>query len=295
MWPGVRRAGLATQSPPLTPGQRRLRRRLDRLSVAVVQAFFNARLAAGDSRAKVHVMRMVLGAALTRAMREELVSRNVARLATLPPVASARRQPWSAGEARRFLDVARRDPLYPAFVILLLYGLRRGEVLGLSWRDVDQDQGVIRIRQQLIRAGGRLQLGPVKTSAGRRDLPLLGLADEVLIDQARMRVLGNGSPEWAGQELVFTTRSGNPVEPRNLARSFERLRDAGGLRSIRLHDLRHTTATLLKDLRVPPRDTMEILGHARITVTMEIYTAADDGSRRDAISKLSQLLGSAQP
>jgi integrase len=175
--------------------------------------------------------------------------------------------------------VARRDPLYPAFVILLLYGLRRGEVLGLSWRDVDQDQGVIRIRQQLIRAGGRLQLGPVKTSAGRRDLPLLGLADEVLIDQARMRVLGNGSPEWAGQELVFTTRSGNPVEPRNLARSFERLRDAGGLRSIRLHDLRHTTATLLKDLRVPPRDTMEILAMrgslSRWRSTQPLMMAAD--------------------
>ena len=203
----------------------------------------------------------------------------------------ARRGERRTRRRRRRLDVARRDPLYPAFVILLLYGLRRGEVLGLSWRDVDQEQGVMRIRQQLIRAGGRLQLGPVKTSAGRRELPLLGLADEVLSDQAGMRVLGNGSPEWAGQDLVFTTRTGNPVEPRNLARSFERLRDAAGLRPIRLHDLRHTTATLLKDLGVAPRDTMEILGHARIAVTMKIYTVADDGSRRDAISKLNELLG----
>jgi integrase len=115
--------------------------------------------------------------------------------------------------------------------------------------------------------------------AGRRELPLLGLADELLSDQAGMRVLGNGSPDWAGHELVFTTRNGNPVEPRNLARSFERLRGAAGLRPIRLHDLRHTTATLLKDLGVPPRD------------TMEIYTAADDVSRRAAISKLNHLLG----
>lgn len=191
--------------------------------------------------------------------------------------------------------MARSDPLYPAFVILLLYGLRRGEVLGLSWRDVDSEQGVIRIRQQLIRAGGRLQLGPVKTSAGRRELPLLGLAVHVLADHAGMRILGNGSDEWAGHELVFTTRNGHPVEPRNLGRSFERLREGAGLRPIRLHDLRHTTATLLKDLGVPPRDTMEILGHARIAVTMEIYTAADDGSRRDAISKLNQLLGQVRP
>jgi integrase len=78
---------------------------------------------------------------------------------------------------------------------------------------------------------------------------------------------------------VFTTRSGNPVEPRNLAGSFDRLRDAGGLRPIRPHDLRHTTATLLKDLGVPPRDTMEILGHARLRSrwrsTQPLMTAAD--------------------
>jgi integrase len=90
-------------------------------------------------------------------------------------------------------------------------------------------------------------------------------------------------------ELVFTTRTGNAVEPRNLARSFERLTRQAGLRPIRLHDLRHTTATLLKQLGVTPRDAMEILGHSRIAVTLEIYTAADDASRRDAIMKLNGL------
>ena len=142
----------------LRPGLGRYR--LDRLSVPHVQSFFNGRLAAGDSPAKVHVMRMVLGAALTRAMHEELVSRNVARLAALPSSQPDRRQPWSAGEARRFLGAARSDLLYPAFVVMLLYGLRRGEVLGLSWQDVDLEDNVIRIRQQLLRVGGQLQLLP---------------------------------------------------------------------------------------------------------------------------------------
>jgi integrase len=127
------------------------RQRLDRLSVATVQAFLNGRLAAGDSAATVHAVRMGLGAALTRAMREELIQRNPARLATLPPAPSGKRPPWSAEEARRFLHAARRDPLYPAFVLLLLYGLRRGGVLGLSWHEVNFDGGVIRVRQQLFR------------------------------------------------------------------------------------------------------------------------------------------------
>jgi integrase len=269
------------------------RHRLDRLSVQLVQSFFNARLVAGDSVALVHIMRMVLGAALARAMREELLQRNVARLTTLPPATPDRRQPWTAEESRRFLGAARVDPLYPAFVLLLVYGLRRGEVLGLSWRDVDTGNGVLRIRQQLVRAGGRLRLGPVKTAAGRRELPLIGIVDDVLGRQAEMRIVGSRSDEWTAHELVFTTRTGHPVEPRNLARSFSRISARAGLRPIRLHDLRHTTATLLKNLGVPPRDTMEILGHTRIAVTMEIYTSADGTSRRDAIDKLSQLLATA--
>jgi integrase len=273
----------------LRPGLGRYR--LDRLSVSTVQSWLNSRMAAGDSIAKVHVMRRVLTAALTRAMREELISRNVARLATLPPDRPARQQPWSAAEARSFLRAARRDQLYPAFVLLLAYGLRRGEVLGLSWKDVDLDHGVIRIRQQLFRVGGRLRLGPVKTAAGRRDLPLLGIARDALIREASLRVLGANSHEWTARDLVFTTRTGRPVEPRNLARSFRRIITSSGLRPIRLHDLRHTTATLLKDLGVPPRDTMEVLGHSRIAVTMEIYTAADNISRREAIDKLNALFG----
>ena len=136
----------------LRPGLGRHRLdRLDRLSVGMVQPYLNGRLQSGDSPAKVQVIRMVLGAALTRAMREELVQRNVARLATLPPAPPARKQPWSADEAWRFLAAARPDPLYPAFVLLLVYGLRRGEVLGLSWHDVDFDGGTLRIRQQLLR------------------------------------------------------------------------------------------------------------------------------------------------
>jgi integrase len=270
------------------------RNRLDRLSVAAVQSYLNDRLTAGDSPAKVQAIRMVLGAALTRAMREELIHRNVARLATLPPAPPARIEPWSAGEARAFLAASQHHALHSAFVLLVLYGLRRGEVLGLSWTDVDFGQGVIHVRQQLIRAGHQLQLGPVKTAAGRRKLPLLGVARAALLTEqavARSKAPRSSGNSWTRHDLVFTTRTGNAIEPRNLARSFDRLTRQAGLRTIRLHDLRHTTATLLKQLGVPPRDAMEILGHSRIAVTLEIYTAADDTSKREAITKLNGLLG----
>jgi integrase len=266
------------------------RHRLDRLSVPTAQAFFNSRLSAGDSIAKVHVMRVVLSAALTRAMREELVSRNVARLVTLPPAPVLDRRPWSVEEARRFLQTARRDPLYAAFTFLLAYGLRRGEVLGLSWNDVNFDQGVIHIRRQMVRAGGRLHLGPVKTTAGVRELPLLAIASEALIEHEANQLLGKPATKWDRERLIFTTASGQPVEPRNIGRSFERIVRKAGLRPIRLHDLRHTTASLLKKLSVSPRDAMVILGHSNISVTLGIYTHGDEDSQRDALERLDQAL-----
>jgi len=266
---------------------------LTRLSASRVQAFLNEQLSAGRSVRQVQVMKTVLSSALTRAMREELVMRNVARLAELPAWERQPITPWTAAEARGFLDAARGDPLYPAFVLLLLYGLRRGEVLGLRWRDVDQADDEIRIRQQVQRLKGRLWIGPVKTAAGRRDLPLLQLATDVLeirrdAQAADREELGRA---WQDNGLVFTTRTGRPIEPRNLVRSFKRICDAHELRAIKVHHLRHTTATLLKNLRVPARDAQLILGHSRLAVTLEIYSHEDKQAHRDALGKISDVLG----
>jgi integrase len=136
--------------------------------VAAVQKFLNGNLREiepGESIRLVHVLRQVLSAALSRAVREELVSRNVARLVELPPWEPAEVVPWSAAEALAFLFAAKSDPLYPAFVFLLLYGMRRGEVLGLRWSDIDGD--TVRVRQQVQRIKRKLLIGPVKTRAGK--------------------------------------------------------------------------------------------------------------------------------
>ena len=265
---------------------------LSRLSAARVQAFLTGQLAAGHSIRKVQVMKTVLSSALARAMREELVMRNVGRLAEVPAWERQAITPWTAAEARAFLEAARDDPLYPAFVLLLLYGLRRGEVLGLRWRDVDQLDGELRVRQQIQRVRGELRTGAVKTAAGRRDLPLLDLAAEML--EARRAVQAADRLElgraWQDIGLIFTTRTGRPIEPRNLARSFRRICDSHGLRVIKVHHLRHTTATLLKNLKVPARDAQLILGHSRMAVTLEIYTHEDRQAHREALGKISDVL-----
>ena len=267
---------------------------LRRLSVAAVQRFLNDKLREiepGESVRLVHVLRQVLSAALSRAVREELVSRNVARLVELPPWLPAEVVPWSAAEALAFLAAAKRDPLYPAFVLLLLYGMRRGEVLGLRWSDIEDE--MIRVRQQVQRVKGELLTGPVKTRAGKRDLPVLGLADEALMIRRGTQFLDSerlGSA-WTDTGLVFTTKSGLPVEPRNLNRSFDRICDDNGVRRVKVHALRHTTASLLKVLGIPAKDAQVILGHAQASTTQQIYTHVDQAAVRDAITKLNRLLG----
>jgi integrase len=181
-------------------------------------------------------------------------------------------------------------PLHAAFV-LVLYGLRRGEVLGLRWTDIDLDAGVIHVRQQLQRVRGELRLGAVKTRAGQRNLPLLNLARQALEGQiglqARYR-LDMGSA-WPCTDFVFTSRTGRPIEPRNFVRSFRRICEQNDVRMITIHHVRHTVASLLKDLSVPARDAQIILGHSRLAVTLEIYTHADEQAQRDALTRLHDL------
>lgn len=276
----------------LTPGLGR--HQLRRLSVPIVQTFLNDKLKAGLSVRNVHILRQILSAALSRAVREELVARNVARLVELPTWQPAEVVPWTPTEALAFLKAADGDPLYPAFVLLLLYGMRRGEVLGLRWADIDGE--TLHVRQQIQRIQGELQIGPVKTRAGSRDLPLLGLAKDALTlrreNQAADRSrLGRA---WADTGLVFTTKTGRPIEPRNLVRSFTRICDDNGIRRIRLHALRHTAASLLKKLGVPPRDAQVILGHAHVSTTQQIYTHVDEVAQRDALTRLNNLLGGSE-
>jgi integrase len=121
---------------------------------------------------------------------------------------------------------------------------------------------------------------------------MLGLAADVLelrraAPAADRAELGRA---WQDTGLIFTTRTGRPIEPRNLARSFRRICDTRQLRVISVHHVRHTTATLLKNLQVPARDAQLILGHSRLSVTLEIYTHEDRQGQRDALGRISEAL-----
>ncbi len=257
---------------------------ISRLTVPIVQRCLNELQNQGKSRRQVQMAREVLSSALTSAMRDEIVFRNVARLVVLPGRERQAITPWTVHEAVGFLESASNHWLYSALVLLLFYGLRRGEVLGLRWQDIDFSRGELRIEQQIFRAGGTVGVGPVKTNAGRRILPLLDSVRRLLLHRRRQQL-----PSSSG--LVHVARGDDgPVDPVTLTESFYSICRRNGLRRIKLHHLRHTTATLLKNLHVPVRDIQLILGHAHISTTQQIYQHDDLDTRRDALEKLEGVL-----
>ena len=293
-------------------------RRLDPVSVSDVQAWVN-RLrrtcqccaqgkdakrddpeccAAGSccgqlpSDSTVHQAWRVLRAALSAAQRDELVHRNVAALVRMPVPRSPRAPIWSVAEAARFLESASadRDPLYAAYVLLLVLGLRRGEVLGLAWDDVDLDTGQARIAWQLQRVERRLRRTQTKTRSSDAVLPL----PEVCVAALRQRRAEQAAAAtaagevWHDSGLVFTSSLGTPVDPRNFHRLFKERSAAAEVPEIPVHSTRRTCASLLVELDVHPRVTMQILRHSQIAVTMDIYAQVAPESTRAALAKLGQ-------
>ena len=271
------------------------KRTLNSLSVQIVQDYLDQLYADGRSAATIHQVRKVLSAALTYAMRKELLSRNVARLVELPSYKANEAKHWTLDETIQFLKAAQSDPFYAAFTLLALYGLRRGEVIGIRWRDVDFEQGVLHIKQQIQRIDGELKQVELKTHASRRDEPLLASVRDVLIEQHTKQATARATAgkDWQGvgtdEELVFTTKTGRPIESRNLYRSFLRICEQHGIQRITLHGMRHTNATTQKNLQVHDRDIQAILGHGDVRTT-GIYEHVDLSSKRDALEKVEQRL-----
>jgi integrase len=237
---------------------------ITKLSVVDVQSHISSQLVAGASNRTIQKQRLILSTALKRAEHEEIISRNVARLVEIPQYRPKEIVPWNLNQLSIFLDHASNDAMYPVFVLLAMYGLRTSEALGLSWHNVDIDNKVIHVRQQLQYYDQTFHYADLKTQAGRRDLPILDITHQVL---QNITQTNSGSLP----DLVFKTINGNPIDRRNLLRSFKRISKNAGLPIIALHHLRHTAATIMKDIGAPARDTQLILGHAHITTTQQIY------------------------
>ncbi|RKN07293.1 tyrosine-type recombinase/integrase [Streptomyces radicis] len=238
----------------------------------------------------------VLRNALNRARREELLTRNVAELVDMPRVDKQERKPWSAKEAITFLSAVRQHRLYAALVLLLTLGLRRGELLGLRWQDIDFENEQFTPVRQVQREKGELILKKLKTDSSQAALPLPAFCADALRERKRVQneERAKAGPRWhqePGEDLVFTERHGGPIEPRGFSRTFETLvSNAKPIRRITVRLARHTCGTLLAFLKVHPKAAQAILRHSQISMTMDIYTHVVDDDQRAAAALLAKLL-----
>jgi integrase len=242
----------------------------------------------------VQQIHAVLRAMLNQAMREELVARNVARLVQPPAPDRDEIRPWSDAEARLFLSAVRGHRLSALFVVALGLGLRRGELLGLRWVDVDFTSGQLRVWQTLQRVkGDGVVYGPPKSRRSRRVLTMPAVVVIALRQHRRQQDADrlSAGDSWTETGLVFTTTTGGHLEPRNLNTTYARLITRAAVRPIRFHDLRHTCATLLLSRGVSPRMVMDVLGHSQISVTMNTYGHVIPAMQQEAAGHMDAALG----
>ncbi|WP_239382131.1 site-specific integrase, partial [Frankia sp. CIT1] len=240
---------------------------------------------AGRSPRSLQFIHGVLRNALADAHRLDLVPRNVAKAVKGPSVPLRRLRALHVDDVRALTRAMHDDPYGPIFMCGLMLGLRRGEVLGLRWDDIDLEAGVLHVRRTLQRANGTLMFMPAKTVRSHRTLPVPGSLVGILTEHRRSQesAKATAGPGWTDHDLVFASTVGTPLDPRNVNRWFTVIRTAAGLPWVRLHDLRHAFATLLVAEGVPMRVIMELLGHSTINLTMNTYAHVLPEAQEDAV------------
>ncbi len=294
------------------------RRRLDKLTPLDVQGMV-AGVAANGSIRTANQCRTVLFSALKQAIRWQLLARNPVEAVDELKETHREMTLWTPEEVVRFLDTARAHRLYPLFYLALSTGMRRGELLGLRWQDVNGS--IISIRQTLVPVGNKIMVGTPKTKKGQRRVSVSPDVLEVLalhkaVQEVEHSRLGEA---WADSGLVFPTEIGTPMHPRNLERTWYTLQDkardawqaaleeAGDVTTLeqleahkllpraRLHDLRHLHVSLLVKRGVDARTIADRVGHTRASFTLDVYTHLFEEQRTAAAVSLLDLLPKGDP
>jgi integrase len=249
---------------------------------------------AGLAPKTVRNIHLMLSKAMSDAQRKGLVVRNVVSLADAPTLKSRQEgniKAWNVEQLQTFLDAVRGHRLHPAFHLASHTGMRRGEVLGLRWCDLDLDAARLSVRQALVSIAYEAQISDVKTGTGRRTIDLDRGTVDVLKAWRIERAEEKGGIEPAGDELVFVKPDGSWIHPHSLSQLLDRKVAKIDVPKISLHDLRHTHATLLLKAGVPVKVVSERLGHANVAFTMAVYQHVLPGMQAEAAATFYGLLG----
>ncbi len=277
------------------------RHQLQKLAPQHLQAFYANKLKEGLSATTVASFHNVLHKALQTAVRWNLVARNVCDLVTPPRRKRFEIQPLSSEQAQLLLAAARGHRLEALIILALCTGMRRGELMGLKWQDLNFSTGTLQVRRILTRVPSKARQpgepayveAEPKTDKGRRSILLPSLAVEALKGH-RVRQLQEklkAGPAWQEHDYVFCTSVGTHLNPsRDMLDLLKELLKKAGLPEIRWHDLRHSLATVLLGLGTNPKIVQEVLGHAAISMTMDIYSHVLPTMQQEAMGRLNEAL-----
>ena len=187
-------------------------------------------------------------------------------------------------QLQSFLREARESGVFELYYLELATGLRRGELLGLKWEDIDLERGDLRVRRQISRINGEITEAPLKTKNAYRTLPLAEDTVSVLKEQRRKV----GSSPW-----VFPSPTGGPISPDSVLHMLHRVLKRAGLPKVRFHDLRHTFATLALQNGVDVKTVSGMLGHFSAGFTLDTYAHVTSAAQRQAAQTMGNVLSGA--
>lgn len=247
----------------------------------------------------------VLHMALEQAVKNGLVARNVCDAVDKPKKVRNEFMPWTTEQTNLFLNSVKGNRLFPLYMVAWGAGLRRSEILGLKWEDIDLKKGALSVRRTLVRVKGDppYKFGEPKTKKSRRTIPLPDQVTQALKvwkkHQAAENLRWNGlhahvamedRPAFNPYNLVFCNEAGEPMNPDYISKTFKKDLEEAKLPEIRFHDLRHGHATQLLELGEDIKVISDRLGHSTITLTADTYSHVRERLQREASEKLGKVL-----
>ena len=234
----------------------------------------------GLSAKTVRNINQVISSAMDLAVAQKIILNNPTDACELPKVERKEMQTVPAEQLSAFLEEAKRSGVYEMYYIELATGLRRGELLGLRWQDIDWKNGIIKVRRQVARVDGQIVEAPLKTRNSYRAVSISPQAIEVLREQKRK----------TNDTYVFPSPNGGPISPDSVNNMLKRVLERAGIPKVRFHDLRHTFATIALQNGVDIKTVSGMLGHFSAGFTLDTYAHVTTSAQKEAAQTMGNIL-----
>ena len=234
----------------------------------------------GLSAKTVRNINQVISSAMDLAVAQKIIPANPTNACALPKIEHQEMQTIPAEQLQAFLQEAKATGVYEMYYIELATGLRRGELLGLKWQDIDWKNGVIKVRRQVARVDGQIKEAPLKTKNSYRSVTISQQAIEVLKEQKRK----------TNDTYVFPSPNGGPISPDSVNNMLKRVLERAGIPKVRFHDLRHTFATIALQNGVDIKTVSGMLGHFSAGFTLDTYAHVITSAQKEAAETMGHVL-----